>query len=115
MPNLTEFRFRVEAYVQATKAEVEYMIKCSERHYDTRCKQASKEGGFLYGWRNRFDWGNTTEEKIRVTWNEMDTLCKILEVEYYMRDEDNLHLLFKCSQILAQMSAESERVNSTET
>jgi hypothetical protein len=109
MFEITGFRFRVQAFIQLTKAEVEHMIKCSEHHYDLKCQQASQQGGFLYGWCKRFEWGNEVEE-VRVDWDMMDTLCKILEGEQYLVSSD-LHLCFKCCQLLKQMQEEERRVN----
>jgi hypothetical protein len=44
-----------QADVEFTWSEVECMILFSERHYDYKCRELSKEGGVLYGMRNMFD------------------------------------------------------------
>jgi hypothetical protein len=133
MPTATKFFFRTEVCLHLTEAEVDRMIQCSRSHYDWKCQSASKQGGFLYGWKNHFTCPETLENgqaEVWATWDEMDTLCKILEQEYlinrtislknmkdsineFMADpkEDESPLYRAMIKIFKQMAAESKRVN----
>lgn len=55
---------------------VEILIQESSRHYDLSCRGASREGGFIFGWRNSIDFGCSCAASFR----ELDTTLKILEM-----------------------------------
>ena len=118
MPEIKGFAFRVEVNLALTRKEISHMMECSKRHGDLKCHAASQEGGFLFGWCNQMDWAEESGEhevEVRATYRQMDTLCKILEVEPMMANmgtmkvEDSLY--FPIKQILIQAGEESERVN----
>ena len=96
MAEIKQYTFKVEINLEITRAEVEHMRLVSTHHYDRVCKEASLRGGFIYGWRNHFEWYGkdgmeltpTDEDMkatavVRATWRDMDILGKILEGERY--------------------------------
>jgi hypothetical protein len=82
-----ETKFRATVYLQFSVDELDVMLFCSERHYDGRCKQASRPGGFLYGVKNRmavdFELHSETPNQELpfhgLDVDDLDTLAKILE------------------------------------
>jgi hypothetical protein len=75
-----------------TRSILEALIFCSEHHYDTRCRAASLKAvvemhqvnGFLTVWKFQMDCDcdgvRCEEQEIGgVTWQQMDTMCKIVE------------------------------------
>lgn len=84
---LAAITYKPSALVTFTKAEVEFMLTCSQTHYDFECRQASSEliphdrnrKGFLIGIRNCIE--STSEEyEHRLTFRQIDTLAKIIEM-----------------------------------
>lgn len=125
------FRYNVEKLVIISKADIDLIIECGERHYDWRCKEAVRQGGFVWGWRNRvcmaflanltgeFDYSNVpaeTADEISVTVRQADLICKILEIGCYLslpglrRAADELSAEF--SALHKTITAEWNRVNS---
>lgn len=51
---LLKIWYQPEADVEFSWVDVESMILFSERHYDYKCRELSKEGGVLIGMRNMF-------------------------------------------------------------
>lgn len=80
--------------VKFTEQELELMMECSRRHYDMVCQWASRERiesggnrpGFLRAMLNHFI---NTEGKAEhtLTFRELDTLAKILEISRYLSKE----------------------------
>jgi hypothetical protein len=66
-----------------TLTQVRILMKLSEAHYDAVCRSASKQGGFIYGWRNVAEANSkispTKKAMMRATWDELDITLKILE------------------------------------
>jgi len=56
MAEIERYYFRVEVELKLARAEVEHFRILSAAHYDGKCRSASAVGGFIYGWRNHFDW-----------------------------------------------------------
>ena len=75
---LAEISFKPIAHVTFTSAEIRLMCECSRCHYDGVCKDASKVGGFLYGMSNAEE--NAPGHSHSLTWRQLDTLAKILEL-----------------------------------
>jgi hypothetical protein len=79
------FSYDVNAEVLFTASEVKNMMHCSVTHYDHVCWMAGQHGGFLYGLNNRFvvfpaeDGVEQNDTPCKLSWREVDTLCKILE------------------------------------
>jgi hypothetical protein len=55
---------------------INILIKLSESHYDSTCKSASKEGGFLNGWKNQIKYN---EGKLSSDFYNLDLSLKISE------------------------------------
>ena len=78
------FSYDVNAEVIFTPEEIKNMMECSVTHYDDKCWRAGQEGGFLYGLNNRFvvfvdEDGDREPVPAKVSFRNVDTLCKILE------------------------------------
>ncbi len=58
---------------------LEALILCSKAHYDQECKNASKFGGILYGFKNQFALGAESITPL-LTFRELDFLLKICEM-----------------------------------
>lgn len=62
--------------------QLEVLIKCSSHHYDMVCKDASKVGGFIYGWKNSMDFHKDLGDgylPCKASWRDLDCCMKILE------------------------------------
>ena len=114
---LDYYFYKVQTEVVFTEADVDAAIRCSERHYDAKCRAASKVGGFLYGMKNQVRalpaMESHPEEKREsathgFSWDELDTLQKILEGA--MDDEERALYQTVC-EIFAGTRKESERLN----
>lgn len=81
-PDGTGFVYRVEMEIEVSRKEHAHLMELSKRHYDFKCQSISSPGkdSFLYGWQWTFQGTEEAETtKVRVTWGELDTLCKVLE------------------------------------
>lgn len=115
---LDHFFYRVQTEVVFTEADVDVAIRCSERHYDHKCRSASKQGGFLYGMKNQVrplpgvNPGDP-EEKVEsatygFSWDQLDTLAKIMEGAM---DAEERAFAESVREIFAATRKESERIN----
>lgn len=75
------FAYDVSILLDITVDDVKTLQECSAQHYDGVCRAAGAVGGFLYGWRNRFDFALDGLEptEIYATAREIGTCSKILE------------------------------------
>jgi hypothetical protein len=79
------FSYDVNAEVLFTSEEVKNLMECSVTHYDDKCWRAGQHGGFLFGLNNRFvvfpaeEGAEDNDVPSKITFREVDTLCKILE------------------------------------
>ena len=74
------FVYRVEMEIEVTRAEHTELVELANHHYDYKCQSLAKQGGMLYGWGNMFEARKPTETiKVKVTWGDLDTLCKVTE------------------------------------
>lgn len=95
---------RPQFHFSLTRSQLGVLLKCSEHHYDGRCKESGKIGGFLYGWNNcfQFNSGAGAEvnaagervETVHATWEQIDLCLKILECanmlfRYQLSPHDN--------------------------
>jgi hypothetical protein len=113
LPEIANFWFMVEVDLDITKKALGVMLRCSEAHYDGKCKAASKQGGFLYGWKNHFELPESKNFiRVRATWRQVDTLCKILEMERHFSDRGDSQPVYQAIRaVMKQMAQESKRVN----
>lgn len=105
------FAYAVSAQVIFSRAEVASLLELSASHYDGKCKAAGKLGGFLYGINNAVSFQPDGSEEIPrlVSWDNVDTLCKILE---QARTPEQADLYVAMRKLLSSMSDESRRLNS---
>ena len=88
-------RYTPRAVIKFSMGELRLMLKCSEHHYDARCKEASAEHisyegnrpGFLRGMYNCRKNAGTRWEHV-LTFSELDTLAKILEQGHFHVDTE---------------------------
>lgn len=77
------YSYDVSARLTLTKREVDELRELASFHYDGRCKGEAAVGGFLYGWSMRVrDLEDDQTIDVIVTWEMVDRLCKILEMEH---------------------------------
>lgn len=76
--------------IELSRAAYDFIMECSKLHYDSRCKRASEVGGFLYGMGVLVDDHQTLF--CDLTFDELDTLMKILEIRHYFHNESNVEL-----------------------
>lgn len=76
---LLDVRYTPSASVKFTREEVKTLIRCSERHYDGKCRRLSQPGGLLWGMQNKLRMsGNVTWT---MNFGELDTLAKVTELD----------------------------------
>jgi hypothetical protein len=104
------FAYSVSALVIFSRADVDGLMELSATHYDGKCKAAGKIGGFLYGIHNAVCvLPDASEEFPRcLTWDNVDTLCKILEQS---RTSEQRDLYGAMRALLSEMSDEQRRLN----
>jgi len=80
---LRQIVFTASSEIVFTKEEIDLCIDCAIHHYDGVCKAAAKpETGMLQRMR-RFQ-ENAPDLEQRLSWRELDTIAKILEVGHYL-------------------------------
>jgi len=104
------FNYDVSALVIFTRADVDSLMELSASHYDGKCKAAGKVGGFLYGIHNAVCVLPDASEEFprRLSWDNVDTLCKILEQS---RTDEQAELYLAMRAMLSEMSDEQRRMN----
>lgn len=118
-----DFLYTVQVRVKLAAAVVERLSELSAAHYDGRCKALSERGGMVYGWMTRVraerefrdaDRGyrpppDTVEIEVVLGFGELDTLCKVLEGEAYMKTAGAEYgPVFR--ELLSRVKAEQARV-----
>jgi len=104
---LSSIAFKPKGYIQFSPEEIALLLECSEKHYDSVCKEAGRVGGFLYGLKN---WMENVKESTAhdLTFREIDTLAKISEIGHYFQDPAKKELAYKLnagfSRILRQLN-----------
>ena len=92
----------------------------SSHHYDGVCKDASRVGGFVYGWINHlsFNDGKSTDGepvKVRGEFRQLDTCMKILEGRMMLKtgkptDEEDLAIAHALANDLANALYQANRM-----
>ncbi len=80
-----QYEYAVSVRLKFSREELDHCIAVSGLHYDGVCQDASKCGGFLYGMKNVIEIDKADSVKWTLTARELDTLCKILECEHYVK------------------------------
>ncbi len=84
--------------IMLTKNQVAVLMKLSDLHYDGKCQSFGRLGGLIRGWQNCWDADlviNPTpsdELDFYCSHKELDILCKILEINHFMRMLANTEL-----------------------
>lgn len=81
---LSAIEFRPHGRFTFSLEEVKLAMECSAKHYDSRCKMAGEQGGFIYGMNNRAEFNAADEHTLTV--DQIDTLSKVMEVGEYLPD-----------------------------
>lgn len=55
-------------------------------HYDGVCRNAAKNGGFIYGWKNSITWAAPDPVIVIASQRELATLGKVLEMANFNKD-----------------------------
>jgi hypothetical protein len=86
--NLIEIQYTPKAEIKFTRAELNIMLKCSKRHYDMVCQQASadviRSTGKIGLIRGAINYQRSTKGKSGLAYSfyDLDTLVKCLEVAH---------------------------------
>ncbi len=51
----SNFRHDVQIEIEFTKEELDLINECMQAHYDLSICHSARQGGFFYGWMNRFE------------------------------------------------------------
>ena len=107
------YHYRPEARVRLTKADLKLLMKLSDRHYDSRCQSAGREGGFLYG---MWNWCTFSKKPVEqsLTFDKIDTLCKVCE-PVVMVTKDQSKLFYALRALLVGLNTEYCRLNNVPT
>ena len=119
-----EFRYQVFTAFRMTGRVWKRLVAVASKHYDGKCKEAARHGGFIYGWGNQilFECDTThskRQEDIQDDWSDqivasisqLDTCAKICEQErLYFRD-DSYDLLSTFARLMRDANEESRRIN----
>jgi len=113
----TSYHYSIVTLAAYTKEDVDLLMVMSQRHYDSKCRQASQVGGIIYGMKNRLDFMLDEEKELgqveaSFTTQDLDLLCKITEI-YYVEGlpKGAMELSGALFGLLREAYAESGRVN----
>ena len=88
---LHEVIFEPRAGIQITLDEIGMLECLADHHYDTTCRMAAKQGGFIYGMKNREQIAGGSVHFL--TEREVQTLCKLTEMGQGLVDQTALATL----------------------
>lgn len=88
------------------KEIVSMLMELSASHYDMRCKVASRQGGFLYGWSNCIDMG----VDCTATHSNLDTTLKICESTWQLGDEVKTNLMARYAAFIFKILDKSKEL-----
>jgi hypothetical protein len=82
---LKEFEYHVTAHIAISQEETDLLIEVALTHYDNKCQQAvlPGPGAFLNGWKHRLGFVGEGPNTVPVTFRELDTCMKILEMAHF--------------------------------
>ena len=102
------WHYVVEACIELTPEEFRLLMHYSGNHYDGVCQNASKVGGFLYGFKNQIGFGRS---ELTVTSYQLGIMGKILETAYLARDEFGMALCHELTKLHIEMTNEYKLQN----
>lgn len=84
-----KYILKPDVEIELSEEEIEFLIKCSQIHYDIKCKDASAYGGFIYGLKNYSKFVKEGEPIMySFTHKQIDLMAKICEVSSYTSFSD---------------------------
>jgi hypothetical protein len=106
---LEGFEYVPKIRLTLTEPEINSLALSANRHYDYICRQANKQGGILFGLRNRlsceeFDGAKVRQVEVTLDFYDVDIMAKIVE-------RDDLPLYVELSKALRAANVEYERLN----
>jgi hypothetical protein len=111
--NRHSFYATLQAHILLIDAEFDFIFSCMEKHYDFTIKQATKQGGFMYGLKNRrtrFYPEEIIDDESRtidVSNRELQLLIKSMEMY------NDYNIQSKLSAILSEMIQKQNELNKT--
>lgn len=97
-------------YFELSKAILQMVLIEASTHYDYKCRQASVQGGFVYGWYQSACFSDDGVAQIRAEWGELDLLLKILELRHFNSVAEHVRQMDKLSsQVHTMMQMINER------
>ena len=103
--NLKEISFEPKAEVEFSASDVNLLMEWSKAHYDGVCRQAGKQGNFLYGLSN-----SAPDYRHTLTWRQLDTLLKICELGTMAQNPLSITMSMELLKIMKQMNDSSPDV-----
>lgn len=100
--------YRPMAALIFSAEDVSVLMECSAAHYDWKCKQAGKVGGFVYGLMNRVD---QSKAEAVMEFGEIDIMAKIVEMPPAHLRPQAARLRLSLSRTLHQLNAAAASVN----
>jgi hypothetical protein len=82
------------------------LLKLSEQHYDSTCKSASKEGGFLIGWQTSMKY---RDGKFTSDFHNLDLSLKIAENFMNTLSEDESKIIRDYCEFIISLFVASEK------
>lgn len=113
--NFNHFLYDIKVSITLTVAECIHIMQVGASHYDARCRYYAKD--IAKNWIKLIDGipdpMPSDERKIYLEWSDLDTICKIMEMEkYYTANvDDKIVLADKWFTLLQGVNNESERIN----
>lgn len=114
------FSAQIFAVIAFTDEELDFLIECSEHHYDGAVNSQAKQGGCLYGAKNVNTWCNESSDpdydKSRsYNFREIDRMVSALSMSPHMENKEiGFELRKKLFNTLKSINEKTELVNNLE-
>lgn len=96
------------ATVELSDAEFDLLWKSSEKHYDSTVELSCKQGGFLYGAKNRRSFSNGEDKTADFKFRQLDLMLKALEFPF---SEEKAVLSLRLQKIMQDMREKHAEIN----
>jgi hypothetical protein len=77
--------------IEISRAEVDTLARYSDTHYDASCARLNQVGGLIFGFRRSMEFYHPSLNQspaplsdtieVRLSWHDVDILCKVVERE----------------------------------
>ncbi len=113
----SDFRYEVSIELEFTDEEFNVIELCMMRHYDAKTAAASKQGGFLYGWRNRRQLAH--DMLLTCSFEQVSSCAKAIEMPSSVPEDTEslwirVQLQRKLKDTLESINAETRRIHGKE-